>query len=267
MKCKNRGAEFSARVQGRGGRNRRHCSDECRRAWYTANRKIHIKICRCCGKEFPATRSRQLYCSRGCAQRDPAQSKYKGKKAICLGCGIEFITKRKGDKYCSRPCFDAHHRRKERICRYCGKTFHPKRPEAISYCSRICAFAAKGSNIKQRQMPPSSPDPPPSGGPVQDRGDYRHRRRAKRLGVPYEIIDPAAIFERDKWTCRLCGGKIDKELSWPHPQSATIDHIIPMALGGGHLKKNVQAAHLVCNTAKGARVKTVKIQRGLPLAL
>lgn len=32
--------------------------------------------------------------------------------------------------------------------------------------------------------------------------------------------------------------------------SATIDHIIPMSLGGGHTYLNTQAAHMICNSRK-----------------
>jgi 5-methylcytosine-specific restriction endonuclease McrA len=37
------------------------------------------------------------------------------------------------------------------------------------------------------------------------------------------------------------------------PTSPTIDHIIPMAKGGGHIWDNVQVAHAICNSTKGAQ--------------
>jgi 5-methylcytosine-specific restriction endonuclease McrA len=38
--------------------------------------------------------------------------------------------------------------------------------------------------------------------------------------------------------------------------SASVDHIIPLVLGGEHSMANVQAAHLVCNLRKGDRLNS-----------
>ncbi|WP_423797180.1 HNH endonuclease [Mycobacteroides abscessus] len=38
--------------------------------------------------------------------------------------------------------------------------------------------------------------------------------------------------------------------------SASLDHVVPMSLGGDHLSTNVQCAHLKCNMDKGARCST-----------
>jgi len=44
------------------------------------------------------------------------------------------------------------------------------------------------------------------------------------------------------------------EAPFPEPMSATVDHIVPVSLGGAHTEDNMQAAHFFCNTAKGARI-------------
>ena len=62
------------------------------------------------------------------------------------------------------------------------------------------------------------------------------------------------IFERDNWTCQLCQEPIDPELKWPESGFASIDHIVPISLGGDDTPDNVQAAHLSCNQGKGNRV-------------
>jgi len=75
-------------------------------------------------------------------------------------------------------------------------------------------------------------------------------------------------FERNKKkiyatqkTCGICGKPVDFGLRYPHPLSACIDHIIPVARGGHPSDKdNMQLAHWTCNRAKsdklllGARV-------------
>jgi 5-methylcytosine-specific restriction endonuclease McrA len=78
-------------------------------------------------------------------------------------------------------------------------------------------------------------------------------QRAKKLGLPYERISAEVVIVRDGWICGLCSCEIDREAVWPQPQSASIDHIIPVSRGGSHTYDNVQAAHLVCNLRKGNR--------------
>lgn len=62
------------------------------------------------------------------------------------------------------------------------------------------------------------------------------------------------IYERDGWMCQLCGEPVDPALIFPDRLSATLDHIVPLSLGGTHDPSNVQLAHLGCNSAKGNRV-------------
>ncbi|WP_394334327.1 HNH endonuclease [Mycobacteroides abscessus] len=52
--------------------------------------------------------------------------------------------------------------------------------------------------------------------------------------------------------CGLCGKRVIRELTYPDPMSASIDHIIPMSAGGPHEPANVQCAHLACNMLKGS---------------
>lgn len=76
------------------------------------------------------------------------------------------------------------------------------------------------------------------------------RRRARKLEngtVPYRESD---ICERDKWTCQLCGKKVNKSLRWPDRGSASIDHIVPLVEGGADAPSNVQLAHIGCNWTK-----------------
>lgn len=58
-------------------------------------------------------------------------------------------------------------------------------------------------------------------------------------------------MRRDGWKCGICGKKINRRVKAPHPTSPSLDHIVPMSKGGGHLYSNVQAAHFLCNSQKG----------------
>lgn len=80
------------------------------------------------------------------------------------------------------------------------------------------------------------------------------RRRVRLLAAESGPYLEALIFERDSWVCQLCLLPIDPTLNGRHPMSKSIDHRIPLSRGGADTEANVQAAHLGCNSRKGARV-------------
>jgi len=83
------------------------------------------------------------------------------------------------------------------------------------------------------------------------------RRRAERYGVEYEFVDRAEIFERDGFVCQLCGEDVDPTVKFPDSRAATVDHVVPISLGGAHVAENLACAHFGCNAAKGNRVEVV----------
>lgn len=76
-------------------------------------------------------------------------------------------------------------------------------------------------------------------------------------------------------TCGICGHPVDFSLKTPHPMSATIDHIVPIAKGGHPSDiDNLQLAHWTCNRQKsdkifkqGHQTKQVVGNRNLPQSL
>ncbi|WP_091241350.1 HNH endonuclease [Klenkia soli] len=81
----------------------------------------------------------------------------------------------------------------------------------------------------------------------------RHSRRVRLQEATVERFDPVEVFERDGWLCRLCDRNVDRELRWPDPASASLDHVVPLVAGGTHSRANTQLAHWLCNVRKGAR--------------
>lgn len=78
--------------------------------------------------------------------------------------------------------------------------------------------------------------------------------RARRLGATViEPFDREAVFERDGWTCYLCGLPVQRGVSAFDPDSATVDHVVPLSRGGEHSVRNARTAHLRCNSAKQDR--------------
>lgn len=76
---------------------------------------------------------------------------------------------------------------------------------------------------------------------------YDHERRAKKRQTLIEKFLVSEIYERDGWKCQLCHKKVDKKLKWPNPLSKSLDHIVPLIMGGPHTKTNVHLTHLQCN--------------------
>ncbi|HEP1411118.1 HNH endonuclease family protein [Streptococcus pyogenes] len=55
--------------------------------------------------------------------------------------------------------------------------------------------------------------------------------------------------------CGICGKPVDKSLKYPHPLSAAIDHIVPIAKGGHpSALENLQLTHWQCNRQKSDKL-------------
>lgn len=79
-------------------------------------------------------------------------------------------------------------------------------------------------------------------------------RRALKAGATVEKFTHAEVFERDDWVCGICGAGVDRDATFPSPRSASLDHIIPLSLGGEHSRANTRCTHLRCNIKRGNRV-------------
>jgi 5-methylcytosine-specific restriction endonuclease McrA len=85
----------------------------------------------------------------------------------------------------------------------------------------------------------------------------RHKRASRAVGkarlrtATVECFDPIEVLERDGWRCHLCGGKTPKRLRGTYEDSAPeLDHIVPLAAGGEHSRRNTACACRKCNIAK-----------------
>lgn len=78
--------------------------------------------------------------------------------------------------------------------------------------------------------------------------------RAQANGHRYREAKARFVREAEPW-CGICGAEVDKGLAWPHPDSPSVDHIIPLAKGGSAMDTSTwQLAHLKCNRAKSDRL-------------
>ena len=75
--------------------------------------------------------------------------------------------------------------------------------------------------------------------------------KAKRRLAVVERFDPIEVLERDRWRCHLCGVSTPRRLRGTHNDRAPeLDHIVPIAAGGEHSRRNTACACRKCNIAK-----------------
>lgn len=248
MACAACGEMFGS-VRTSRGELARTCSKSCGQKLRYAGHVYSVKSkrsrkCEVCSETYKPSYHGQRTCGRVCGwklrQREapPRPVRYPASKVLyltCQSCDAEFTAPRHR-AVCGKSCNSFYARRNyhpverpavSRACAECGRRFESAHLSK-QYCVEACASRAQ-------------------------RRERRHpRERARRFGVAYEPVNRQRVFERDGWRCGICKGKVNPRLSYPHDMSASLDHIIPMSLGGGHLYVNVQLAHLKCNVDKGA---------------
>lgn len=144
-------------------------------------------------------------------------------------------------RFCSPACKA---RRAERSlvvakCKTCGCDYRPRYGKAAGYCSMACR------RFPERRLWPTSRDA---------KCDKDYRRRCRKRGAGYERFARKEIFERDGWRCGICGEMTDRTREASRDMRPSLDHVIPLAKGGAHSRANVQCAHWICNSRKGAQL-------------
>lgn len=195
-------------------------------------------ICAGCPRPLSVDRRRQRnpirYCSRTCRGRAIRGVRVEARR--CLHCNRPFESASRIKRHCSSRCRDVARLAllasrttwREGECESCGASYRTKQP-AQKYCGRSC------NEYERRQ-----------------RRGYNSRRRVSK---PVR----QRILARDNWTCYLCQRPISRDLLWPHPRSASVDHVIPVSAGGSDDPSNLRATHWHCNEEKGDRLPGVEV--------
>lgn len=142
-------------------------------------------------------------------------------------------------------------------CTVCGKKYTPRQYmeseglilfSNVGYCSHECKRKAMNRLCKANKRARG----------VQD----NHRHRAQKYGCEYDpSVTLPKLIKRDGLRCAICGEMCDpKDHSWSQysgPMYPSIDHIVPMSRGGGHVWGNVRVVHIICNSEKGDKIDKV----------
>lgn len=228
------------------GHKRKFCSSACRAyVRITPVRQPRRPApCKWCGVEFMPSHARGLaYCSNSCSGKGRSLKALKSTStpipwASCLQCRRWFVARRRTKcPHGCKPYWPKVRRhvlteRLKTITCGCGSTFTAVTTTGNRRTCDSCKSAqraAQGSRSKRR-------------------------RRARKRGAVVERYERTDIFERDRWRCQLCGGKVRRAAKVPHPRAPVLDHVVPIACGGDDTPANVQCAHFLCNSHKGDRV-------------
>jgi hypothetical protein len=151
-------------------------------------------------------------------------------------------------------------------CLICGS------PARKKFCSKQHA-----DQWWNEQRAPRGPRACVCGQPTSSRRHHRcdrcreSSRRARRLyergragkELEHEPYTLAEIAERDRQRCGICRRKVDMTLAVPDHGAPTIDHVIPLSMGGPDTPANVRLAHFICNSRRGAGSPDEVIQLAL----
>jgi hypothetical protein len=231
------------------GQKRKFCGSECRSVYYREVRPRLMGVlpwderkalerasarradCAHCGKNFHAKASKkgqpQKFCSNKCkweAKRKYA-SKREAREAWRRAQGI----KPREIKLPSAPV--------EKACRDCG--------DVVAKWAQRCEPCRLKAKSARKQKAKHSPSVRVSR--AASKASYKIRLRQATV----ERFDPFDVFERDGWRCHMCGIKTPKRLRGTYEDNAPeLDHIVPLAAGGDHSRRNTACSCRKCNIAK-----------------
>lgn len=231
LTCPECGAAFSVQHN----RKTIYCSDRCRhRAKTRARGPAHRCQCAVCGVKFKGW-DRQKYCPdcwvrRRAQPRKPSYERVPPTSHHCATCGVAFVGRRT-QRFCTERCS------------YIAKGVTPPGETRIP----VCKWCGTLGPAKRKQGPWTCE-------PCKQTNARATKRRRKQL--ERGTVEPYTreyIFTRDRWRCHLCNGPVRRDAEVPHPKAPTIDHLVPLSLGGVDAPHNVRCAHFLYNSLKSDR--------------
>lgn len=233
-------------------------------------------FCQRCGKLITRERcgrDSRLYCGKPCyfAAVNAGEQQFKGRVRDAWAALADWAYTWDARPF-EWPKGREHKRYKPRpACEVCGKECNYKNSFCCSYeCTKkwrgtrqcdVCGVDVPNSNLFSRCRCDACKERlrKEANRRGKNKCGRNHRQRAKHHGVAYQPVPVKAVYERDGYRCQICKRRCLKSAMFSktdgriHPQSPTIDHIVPMSRGGNHEPCNLQTACFACNSSKAAR--------------
>lgn len=187
---------------------------------------------------------RAKYCP-SCRQKGRYARGYRepGSSRPCSECGTLMDARQAAERPVCRSC-----RRKQwrtATCEQCGKEFSRPRykGDVFRYCSSKCYLRVHTVHTAEERKERE-----------KERKKAMTRARKMRRRMTWDGVSDAQVFERDGWRCQICQWLVFRDEEYPHPASASIDHIVPLSRGGSDVAANKRTAHLFCNIRRGNKI-------------
>lgn len=210
------------------------------------------KECETCGQDMPPDYGKAIYCSDDCRPRCKVS-----------GCDSPYYST---DGFCARhKALDRAHgtpvgkhewveKSDEYTCIVCGTKFGPN-GRSRQFCHPNCQglYRVYGESVPSLDFTCAVCDvlirwePGPE---AWRRRDKKICDRCRNAGSTRHGISPGILAKKHGVNCGICGLEVNMEARWPAPDSASVDHIVPVSLGGGHDLENLQLSHWACNHKK-----------------
>lgn len=202
---------------------------------------LPAKTCQKCGASFTQNYLRgrpRLYCSDRCRQLVQGENRRQPQvNEKCRTCDKPFNAAKSTQIFCSQRCreIDAIKRARKkrnngfdgtRSCADCEEQFQIDQPRSMrKYCDECRRRRKQDTNARKSQ-----------------------KRRA--AGNPVSLSEVVAARGQ---RCHICQRKINLCLSGRDMMGPTIDHILPVSMGGTNDLANLNIAHRMCNMRRGNR--------------
>lgn len=214
------------------------------------------RTCKMCGAALQEHASRgrpREWCSQACYQKERRRRQASPPpKRLCGHCGVVIEGRSLSARFCSSQCSYASrgirlyaHLQPARPCVVCGEAFQPTRHPEARFCSKRCRDRRPRDRPRVRRYTDA------------DRARDQRKQALRRGAATGRPVVLCEIGDRDGWQCELCGNPVDRWLEYPDPLSSSLDHILPVSLGGIHDPSNVRVTHLRCNIRRGNRIDEV----------
>lgn len=213
-------------------------------------------VCGWC-RSSPTESGRRRFCGLECAlehKRSVGRERQRGvrrrkrrQRPLCLDCNLPIESHRHKCDACrdagrqrsaeKKRC-DKRYRRLRHtpnVCSLCGDSVPPGPTGRSRFRCDRCAYRIRRDSGRR----------------------HKNRRRTGRRAGAYTLL---GIASRDGWRCGLCRRKVDARLSSRDDWGPTIDHILPISVGGLDEPANVQLAHRFCNLSKGNRPRNDQLR-------
>lgn len=242
----------------------KHSTQECC-STVCANKKSHETLkkhnnCVVCGRPFWKPNAHRFkFCSAECRKQDWERSHPKREKPkpityqrTCEWCGTTFESNNPNKKYCSDDCCYKGRLKLKRdqwgkayiprtyVCKECGTEFTTECGDTHSvFCCQSCAETYERRQEHQTERHKS----------YMREAKKKRERQLKAQFVSEVSYD--TLYKRDKGICQICGLPVHPDKGCDNSWDGTIDHIIPLSVGGKHALDNCQLSHRICNSLKG----------------